>query len=76
MPYGSGHVVRQAVMFAKPWQRYVIAGAMIAGGVGLVAIGRVSGVLLAAAGALLLWRMLRYSLRSRRRTQRSLGAQE
>ena len=72
MPYGSGHVIRQAMMYAKPWQRYVIAGAMIAGGVVLVAVGRVTGVVLVAVGALLLWRMLRYRLQSRHPTQRSV----
>lgn len=69
MPYGSGHAVRQAMTYAKPWQRYVIAGAMIAGGVGLAAFGRLSGVVLAALGALLLWRMLRYRFQSRRPVQ-------
>jgi hypothetical protein len=34
MPYGSGQVIRQAMMYAKPWQRYVIAGTMMAGGAG------------------------------------------
>ena len=51
MPYGSGHAVRQAMTYAKPWQRYVIAGGLIVGGVGLAAFGRVSGVVLAALGA-------------------------
>ncbi len=54
MPYGSGHAVRQAMTYAKPWQRYVIAVAMIVGGVGLAAFGRLSGVVLAALGVLLL----------------------
>ena len=76
MPHGSGQMIRQSLMYAKPWQRYVIAGVMIAGGAGLVALGHVAGALLAPAGALLIWYMLRYRMRSRRRTQRSLGAQE
>jgi hypothetical protein len=65
MPYGSGQVVRQALIHAKPWQRDVICTAMILGGAGLAALGHVAGVLLAAAGALLIWRMLRYRLRFR-----------
>jgi uncharacterized protein involved in response to NO len=76
MPYGSGQVIRQAMMYAKPWQRYVIAGAMIACGVGLIAVGHVTGALLAAAGALILWRMVRYRLRAHHPTQRFVDAEE
>lgn len=65
MPYGSGPVIRQALIHAKPWQRYLISTAMILGGACLAALGYVAGVLLAAAGALLMWRMLRYRMRSR-----------
>jgi hypothetical protein len=65
MPYGSGQVIRQAMMFAKPWQRYVMAGAMIGGGVGLAAVGHITGIVLAAVGALLLWRMFQVRLRTR-----------
>ena len=65
MPYGSGHVIREALIHAKPWQRYVISGAMILGGAGLAALGHGAGVLLAAAGALLMWQMLRSRMRSR-----------
>ncbi len=64
MPYGSGMVIRQALVHAKPWQRYAIALAMIGGGAGLVLLGHAAGALLAAAGALLAWRMLRYRVRS------------
>ncbi len=76
MPYGTGHVIRQTMMYGKPWQRYVIAGAMIAGGVGLAAVGRVAGILLATVGALLLWRMFEFRLRVRHQTQRLLETQE
>ena len=62
MPYGSGQVIRQAMMYAKPWQRYVMAGAMIGGGIGLVAVGHIAGVVLATVGGLLLWRMLQVRL--------------
>ena len=68
MPYGSGQVVRQALIHAKPWQRYVIAAVMVVGGAGLVALGHVAGALLAVAGAVLMWRMLRYRIRSRHET--------
>lgn len=73
MPYGSGQVIRQALMRAEPWQRYVIAGAMILGGAGLVVVGHVAGVLLATAGVLLIGRMLRYRIRSRHETDRRAG---
>lgn len=64
MPHGSGQMIRQSLMYAKPWQRYVIAGVMIAGGAVLVVLGHVAGALLAPAGALLIWYMLRYRMRS------------
>jgi hypothetical protein len=76
MPYGSGQVIRQGMIYAKPWQRYVMAGAMMAGGAGLVAVGHLAGVLLVAAGALPLWRSLRHRLRSRHDTQRFMDAEE
>jgi nitrogen fixation-related uncharacterized protein len=59
MPYGTGPIIRQAVMRATPWQRYLVGVAMVIGGVALVALGRVTGGLLAVAGAFLLWRMVR-----------------
>jgi hypothetical protein len=70
MAHGSGQAIRQAMMYTKPWQRYVIAAALIAGGVGLVAVGRLTGVVFVAVGALLLWRMVRYRVRSRHEAQR------
>jgi hypothetical protein len=33
MPYGSGQVIRQALIQAKPWQRYLIGVVMVADGV-------------------------------------------
>ena len=63
MPYGTGPIVRQALIGATPWQRYLIGVAMVVGGVVLVALGRVTGGLLAVAGAFLLWRMVRGQLR-------------
>jgi hypothetical protein len=73
MPYGSGQVVRQALIHAKPWQRYVIAAVIILGGAGLVMVDHVAGVLLAAAGVLLMSRMFRYRIRSRRESDRRAG---
>jgi hypothetical protein len=62
MPYGSGPIVRQALVRASPSQRCLVGVAMIAGGVALVLLGHVTGGLLAVAGALLLWRMVRVRL--------------
>jgi hypothetical protein len=75
MPYGSGPLIRQALMGAKPWQRYLIAVAMVGGGVVLVVIGHVAGALLAVSGVLLLVRMVQFRLRRRQRTTGS-GAEE
>lgn len=69
MPYGSGPVIRQALVRATPWQRYLIAVAMVAGGVVLVLLGHVAGGLLAVAGLLLLVRMVRYWLGRRQATR-------
>ena len=61
--HGSGQAIRQAIMVAKPWQRYLIGVAMIAAGAVLVAVGHIAGGLLAVAGVVLLWRMVRHRLR-------------
>jgi hypothetical protein len=66
MPYGSGPAIRLAMLHAKPWQRYLIVVAMIAGGVALVALGHVAGIVLAAVGCLMIWPMIRYRIRSRK----------
>jgi hypothetical protein len=67
MPYGSGHLIRQALVVAKPWQRYVLAIVMVAAGVGLVFVGHVAGALLGGAGLLLLVRMVRVRVGGRHR---------
>jgi len=59
MPYGSGPIIRHALQRATPWQRALVTAAMLGGGVMLVLFGHVAGVLLAGAGALLLWRTVR-----------------
>ena len=65
MPYGSGPLIRQALVRATPWQRYLLAVAMVAGGVALALVGHVAGALLAVGGALVLWRMSRARWRRR-----------
>ena len=65
MPYGTGAAIRLAMVHAKPWQRYLICGAMIAGGAVLVALGHVAGLLLAGAGCLVIGQMIRYRVRSK-----------
>ena len=63
MHYDGGQVIRQALIQAKPWQRYLIGVAMIAVGSVLVIIGHFAGGLLAVAGVILLSRMARHRLR-------------
>jgi Mn2+/Fe2+ NRAMP family transporter len=58
--YGTGPILRQTLVHAKPWQRYLIAVAMVAGGVVLVLLGRVPGALLSLAGLFMLFSMIRY----------------
>jgi uncharacterized protein involved in response to NO len=68
MHYGGGQAIRQAIMAAKPWQRYLLGVAMIAVGAVLVTVGHVAGGLLAVAGVILLWRMVRHRLRPKTTT--------
>ena len=71
MPYGTGPIIRQALIGATPRQRYLIGIAMVVGGIALVALGHVTGGLLAVVGAFLLWRMVRGQLRRPRVTPES-----
>jgi hypothetical protein len=64
MPYGSGPAIRLAMVRAKPWQRYLLCAVMIAGGAALVALGHIAGVVLAAVGCLMMWRMIQYRIRA------------
>jgi hypothetical protein len=66
MPYGSGPAIRLAIVHAKPWQRYLICAVMIAVGAALLALGHIAGVVLAAVGCLMMWRMIQYRIRSRK----------
>lgn len=65
MPYGTGPLIRQALVKASPWQRYLVGIAMVGGGIALVLLGHRAGAVLLVAGVLLLWRMVRYRLRHR-----------
>jgi hypothetical protein len=65
MPYGTGLVARTVLINAKPWQRYVIAIAMIVGGVALAISGHLAGSLLSIGGIVLLSRMLSAQRRAR-----------
>jgi hypothetical protein len=59
MPYGPGLLVRSALVNAKPWQRYVICVAMIAGGTALAILGHLAGAVLSIGGIVLFSRLLR-----------------
>lgn len=59
-------MMRQALIQAKPWQRYLIGLALVAVGLVLVLIGHIAGGLLAVAGAFVLWRMVRHRLPGKR----------
>ena len=63
MPYGTGPLIRQALLRATPWQRYLIGVVMVAGGIGLMVLGHLAGGALSMAGVALLWRMIRSGLR-------------
>lgn len=76
MAYGSGPIIRQALVHAKPWQRYLIGIAMVGLGAALVALGHVAGALLAAGGVLLLVRLTRVRLRRRQRQMEPTPGQE
>jgi membrane-bound metal-dependent hydrolase YbcI (DUF457 family) len=71
MPYDSGPLIRQALLRATPWQRYAIGVGMIAFGVVLAIFGHIAGGLLAVAGVVLLWPMVRYHLRRSQGTRGS-----
>lgn len=68
MPYGSGPLIQRALVRGAPWQRSLLGLAMVAAGVALVLLGHVGGGLLAAAGVLVLWRMVRHRLDRRQGT--------
>lgn len=75
MPYGRGGLLRTVLARARPWQRYLIAVAMVVGGAALAAVGHLGGALLSVAGIVLLERMVRYRIR-RRRTAHQPAADE
>jgi hypothetical protein len=71
MPFGSGPIIRQSFLRATPLQRTLMGVAMVAGGVALVLLGRVTGGLLAVAGVVLLWRLAATRLGRSRETPSS-----
>jgi O-antigen ligase len=71
MHFGQGPLIQQSLMRARPWQRYAIGAAMIAGGILLLLIGHIGGGVLAAVGAFLLWRLVRSRLRRELEVQAS-----
>ncbi len=71
MPYGSGPLIRQALVRATPWPRSAIGVAMVASGVVLALLGHLAGGLLAVAGVVLLWRMVRIRVHRRQATRGS-----
>ena len=64
MPFGSGPLIREALVRATPWQRYVICLLMVIAGILLVIEGHASGALLTVTGVGILERMLRQRRRS------------
>ncbi len=64
--HGVGRFLRQALFYAKPWQRLALGAVAIALGVTLVALGQVKGVVLVAFGALVVFEGVRHRRPSRR----------
>ncbi|MGH9093266.1 MAG: hypothetical protein ACRDZR_18080 [Acidimicrobiales bacterium] len=73
MPHRAVPLVRQALVRATPRQRALVLVAMVAGGAVLVLLGHVAGAVLAAAGAVLLWRTASRRLHRRRETRGAGG---
>ncbi|MGC2168379.1 MAG: hypothetical protein WA580_04685 [Acidimicrobiales bacterium] len=53
-------------MHAKPWQRYLMAGSLIALGIALIAFGESKGIVLALVGVLVVFEGVRHRRNSRR----------
>jgi len=64
--HGMGRGVRQMMLYAKPWQRYLLSGAIIAVGAVLVALGHARGAILIVLGALFLIETARHGFSIRR----------
>ncbi len=62
--HGVGGVLRQAMIYAKPWQRYVFAGTVIALGLSLVALGQAKGLVLVANGGFMTFEFIRHRIYS------------
>lgn len=64
--HGLGQVIRQGLLYAKPWQRYALSVALVVLGVALVAFGEAKGVVVAAVGLLIIFFDIRHHVRTRR----------
>ncbi len=71
-----GRGIRQVMLSAKPWQRYVLSGAIIAVGIVLTALGHVHGVILVVLGTLFLVETDRHRISTRRRRARSADTEK
>jgi hypothetical protein len=58
--HGLGRILRQAMIYAKPWQRYVLTGAMIALDLALVALEQVKGLILVVFGGFMTFEVIRH----------------
>jgi hypothetical protein len=58
--HGLGRGLRQAILYAKPWQRYVLIGIVIALGLALVAVGHFKGLILVAIGVFTAFEVIHY----------------
>lgn len=68
MLHGMGAELRQVMLYAKPWQRYLISGVIIAAGIVMITFGDLRGVLFVGIGGLLFWRMVPARFRMKRTT--------
>jgi hypothetical protein len=62
------------MIYAKPWKRYVLAGAVIALGLSLVTLGQTKGLVLVALGGFMTFEVIRHRTISKRGDQKHLEA--
>lgn len=74
--HGVGRILRQAMVYAKPWQRYVLIGDVTTLGLALVVLGQTKGVILIALGVFMTFEAVRYRNGSRRDDQKQPKATE
>lgn len=68
--HGVGGILRQAMIYAKPWQRYLLTGAVVALGIALVMLGQAKGLVLVALGTLMTYGAIRRRNISKRSDQK------